>query len=137
MGVALADGLVIQSQTLQGAGAEAGHKHVGAGQQRIHYLASRGLLQIQGNVPLVAVPHGKIRVDIVLDGSTQRSAGGAAGFAGQRLHLDHIRAPIRQNFGGAGAGNIVSQVDDTDSVQRLSKHFFFLAFLQFYIYFRF
>ncbi len=105
----------VQSGPLQGARAQVGDEDVRVLQQTHHGVASAGLGDVQHYAPLAAVLELEDRVAFKVGGGGE---GVPCRIAAAALDLDHVRAPVGHDHGGAGPGDIGGELDDLQSLQQ-------------------
>ncbi len=117
------DRVVVQRQSLQPLVPHRGGEHVGGLDQPPQRLGRLRLAQVQQHRALVAVDGHVDRAKVVRRavGHVPRPAhdiAPAAPAAARELHLDHVRAQVRQHLGRIGAEHHTGHVDDADALQR-------------------
>ena len=107
--------LVVQTELGHNARAEILNEDVGLLHQRLHQLQVLGILQVGGKALLVAINGLKVHavpiVDHVLQGQMAAAVTGLGVF-----HLDDPCTQIRQTQGGAGAGQILAEIQSDDAL---------------------
>ena len=108
---------VVQAQGRQYAGREVFHQRIGVGEQLQQDGAPGFRFEIEGDAALAAVEieerQALFGVWFVVVKGRQPAGRVAAG----PFNFEDVRAEIGQQFGGVGAGDVVSQVDDLDAGQ--------------------
>jgi hypothetical protein len=110
--------LEIEAETLQCAGPDVGHEHVGTGQQLECDPLPFGGGQVQHDAALGAVVHFERRVLPRLD--LQHSPEHAGRVSRRRLDLDDVGTPVGEYPSGGGRRDPDSEFDDLDPCQRSS-----------------
>jgi hypothetical protein len=109
-----------QAESLELAGAQVLHQHVGRlGQPQQRLPAGVGL-QVQHDGPLAAVPQLPGQRHPVARVGVAHAPGGVT--VGRALHLDHVGAEIPQVAGTGGAGHHGGAVEHAQVVQRRPAH---------------
>ena len=109
----LAHGIVIEAETLHGAGAKVFRDHVGTGQQTLHDVPPARRLDVHREASLVAI-----------EGDEESGAGACQVtrvVAGDRLHLDHVCAEVRQDHAAARPHDHVHELDHPHARQRQTR----------------
>ena len=115
-GVQDSGALVVQAKLGHDAGPEILDEHIGLLYQRLYQLQILGILQIGGKALLVAVDGLKIHAVPVVDHVLQGQMTAVVARLGI-LYLDDPRAQIRKAEGGAGACQILAEIQYHDVLQ--------------------
>ena len=113
-GVGRRDGGVVEPEPRQGAGAEVLQHDVGAGDQLARDREVVGVLEVEGDRPLVAVDPEEVRRHAV----AHRGLPGAGVVALRALDLDHLGTEVAHQHRGVGAGQDPGEVGDDQAGQR-------------------
>ena len=114
----LVQGLVVESELLQGGGAHVVHEDVGLADHLLRDGQALGILQVERHPVLVGV----VQIDggIFRIGQLAAEAGalGALGIAGEGLDLDDLGAHLGQDADGGRGGHVGAHLDDLDAGER-------------------
>jgi hypothetical protein len=113
-GVVRRHGGVVQAEAAQAAGLEVLDEHVGAAGQLLRQHQVVGVLQVEGDRPLVAVDAEVVRGDPVAD----RRLPGAGVVAGGALDLHDLGAEVGEQHRGIGPGEDPREVGHEQSGER-------------------
>jgi hypothetical protein len=112
--VGLGHGRVVEPEPRERARPEVLEHDVGAGDQPARHVEVVGVLEVQGDRPLVAVDPEEVGRDPVAHRGLPRAGVVALG----ALDLDHLGAQVAQEHRGVGAGQDPGEVGDQQSRQR-------------------
>ncbi len=105
--------LPAEPEPLHGSGAEVLDDHVGTAQQIVEHGAPARVLQVEGEALLVGVEEEEApAIDAGPVGEPD-----PVGLAGQGLHLDDLGPQPGEQLRARGAGFVLGQIDDPDTVQ--------------------
>ncbi|CUI69575.1 Uncharacterised protein [Achromobacter xylosoxidans] len=125
-GIALAQAGIVQSMPGQSADLVVFHQHIGPGQQAVQQRAPVLGGDVDGDRALVAigaeVVGALVRVAAILADNVGRPPFARIIALPGLLHLDHVRAQIAQQLGGAGTGQNARKVKNAHAVERAGDH---------------
>ncbi len=111
------DGVVVEAEARETAGAEVLHHDVGAAGELLGERDVAGVLEVEGDGALVAVDPEVVRRDAVAHGRLPRPGV----VAGGRLDLDHLGAEVGEQHRGVGAGQDPREVGDQQPRERSGR----------------